>query len=65
MKGLFVDTGGWMAFRYRDKRFSFTDCTSFVVMQELKIARALSTDAHFRQMGFQAVPGAVKSRGRS
>jgi uncharacterized protein len=59
------DKARQLFFRYRDKRFSFTDCTSFVVMQELKIARALSTDAHFRQMGFQAVPRAVKTRGRS
>lgn len=45
-------------FRYRDKDFSFTDCTSFAVMQELRLRRALTTDRHFRQMGFQVVPGA-------
>ncbi len=54
------DKARQLFFRYRDKRFSFTDCTSFVVMQELKLARALATDRHFRQMGFQAVPGALK-----
>ena len=43
-------------FRHRDKDFSFTDCTSFVVMQELKIRQALTTDAHFRQMGFHVLP---------
>jgi predicted nucleic acid-binding protein len=43
-------------FRYRDKDYSFTDCTSFVVMQELKLKRALTTDHHFRQMGFEVVP---------
>ena len=43
-------------FRYRDKQYSFTDCTSFVVMQELKIKQALTTDHHFRQMGFQMLP---------
>ena len=48
-------------FRYRDKAFSFTDCTSFVVMRDLKLTRALTTDVHFRQMGFQVLPGA---RGR-
>ena len=47
-------------FKYRDKAFSFTDCTSFVVMQELRLTRALTTDRHFRQMGFQVVPGLVR-----
>jgi uncharacterized protein len=44
-------------FRYRDKGFSFTDCTSFTVMRELRLAKALTTDRHFRQMGFELVPG--------
>jgi hypothetical protein len=43
-------------FQYRDKRFSFTDCTSFVVMRELRVKQALTTDRHFRQMGFQVLP---------
>lgn len=43
-------------FQYRDKDFSFTDCTSFAVMRELRIGRALTTDRHFRQMGFQVTP---------
>jgi hypothetical protein len=49
-------------FQYRDKAFSLTDCTSVVVMREIKATRALTTDRHFRQMGFQVVPGA---RGRA
>jgi len=43
-------------FRFRDKSYSFTDCTSFVVMQELRLKDALTTDRHFRQMGFQVLP---------
>jgi len=43
-------------FRQRDKDYSFTDCTSLVVMQELKLKRVLTTDRHFRQMGFEVVP---------
>ncbi len=43
-------------FRQRDKAYSFTDCTSLVVMRELKLKRVLTTDHHFRQMGFQVVP---------
>jgi predicted nucleic acid-binding protein len=39
-------------FRYRDKDFSFTDCTSFVVMRELKLREVLTTDRHFSQMSF-------------
>jgi hypothetical protein len=49
-------------FRYRDKTFSFTDCTSFVVMRELRLTRALATDRHFRQMGFAVVPGSSRAR---
>ena len=43
-------------FRYRDKNYSFTDCTSFVVMQELKLKQALTTDHHFQQMSFDILP---------
>jgi len=43
-------------FRYTDKEFSFTDCTSFVVMRELKLRDALSTDRHFAQAGFLTLP---------
>jgi hypothetical protein len=43
-------------FRYRDKTYTFTDCTSLVVMQELKLKNVLTTDHHFRQMGFQILP---------
>jgi predicted nucleic acid-binding protein len=43
-------------FRYRDKDFSFTDCTSFAVMREMRLRQALTTDTHFRQAGFQMLP---------
>jgi len=45
-------------FHYRDKDFSFTDCTSFAIMRELRLTHAITTDPHFRQMGFQMLPGA-------
>jgi uncharacterized protein len=38
--------------RYRDKRFSFTDAISFVVMERLGISRALTFDRDFAQYGF-------------
>jgi predicted nucleic acid-binding protein len=37
----------------RDKTWSFTDCTSFAVMKELKIKTAFTFDDHFDQMGFK------------
>jgi predicted nucleic acid-binding protein len=43
-------------FRYTDKDFSFTDCTSFVVMRDLRVKKALTLDRHFRQMGFEVLP---------
>ena len=42
--------------RYRDKpRISFTDLTSFVVMQELGLRRVLTGAAHFEQAGLNFV----------
>jgi len=43
-------------FRHRDKSYSFTDCTSFVLMQELRIRQALTLDRHFRLAGFDVIP---------
>jgi predicted nucleic acid-binding protein len=48
-----------MRLRYRDKpTISFTDFTSFVVMQELGLVDALTADAHFAQvqLGFRRLP---------
>jgi uncharacterized protein len=43
-------------FRQRsDKNWSLTDCLSFVVMSELQLTDALSTDRHFSQAGFRAL----------
>ena len=49
-------------FRHRDKAYSFTDCTSLVVMHELRLRQALMTDRHFAQMGFEVVPRAAGRR---
>ena len=38
-----------------DKEWGLTDCISFVVMQDMGITDALTTDYHFRQAGFQAL----------
>ena len=42
---------------YADKKFSFTDCTSFVIMEKLNIKTAFSFDIHFKQYGkFTIIP---------
>jgi uncharacterized protein len=46
-----------LMFQHRDKDYSFTDCTSFAIMRELRLIDALTTDRHFRQMGFQMLAG--------
>lgn len=47
----------WQLFQlYDDKDFSFTDCTSFVVMHRHKLVEAFTVDHHFEQMGFRLWP---------
>ena len=42
----------WRLFqRYRDKAFSFTDCTTFALMARLGIPTAFAFDIHFQQYG--------------
>lgn len=44
-------------FRSRsDKNWSFTDCSSFILMQELQIQTVFGFDEHFQQAGFQTQP---------
>lgn len=45
---LFTSRGG--------KKWSFTDCTSFVLMDKLDVRRALSFDGNFREAGFVMLP---------
>jgi predicted nucleic acid-binding protein len=40
-----------IAKQYTDKDFSFTDCTSFVVMERLGLREVFAFDEHFRQYG--------------
>lgn len=42
----------WKVFStFRDKGWSFTDCTSRVIMQRLSVTKAAAFDNHFRQFG--------------
>ena len=41
--------------KHADHDFSFTDCTSFVVMRELRIRDALTSDHHFVEAGFRTL----------
>jgi uncharacterized protein len=45
-------TRTWEVFRqYDDKDWSFTDCTSKVIIERLRIPHAFAFDGHFEQFG--------------
>ena len=41
--------------KHSDHDYSFTDCSSFIIMKELGACEALTKDAHFREAGFRAL----------
>jgi predicted nucleic acid-binding protein len=41
--------------RHADHDYSFTDCSSFVLMRELEVRQALTSDRHFREAGFDTL----------
>ncbi len=48
-----MDFSAWELCKSRaDKTWSLVDCSSFIVMQQLNIRKALTTDRHFEQAGF-------------
>lgn len=52
-----IEDNAWKIFKkYSDKDFSFTDCTSFVLMEQEALSTAFTFDEHFHQYGFQMVP---------
>jgi predicted nucleic acid-binding protein len=54
-EGLFE--AGWTRLQERpDKRYSLTDCISFVVMERREINDALAFDRHFEQAGYRTLP---------
>jgi predicted nucleic acid-binding protein len=47
----------WDLFLAReDQAYSFTDCTSFVLMRRLELRRAAALDADFQREGFEITP---------
>lgn len=49
-------SAAWAIFQaFHDKQWSFTDCTSRVVMERLGITKAFAFDDHFRQFGSVAI----------
>lgn len=48
-----LEEKAWEFFiKNQDKTYSFTDCTSFIVMKSLGIDIAFTYDSHFKQAGF-------------
>lgn len=48
-----VTRQAWQIFqKYSDQKLSFTDCTSFALMQNNGIKEAFALDAHFEMFGF-------------
>ena len=51
-----LEETSWEFFKeHHDKTYSFTDCTSFVVMRSLGMKLAFTYDSHFEQAGFQII----------
>ena len=51
------ENSAWEIFsRYRDKSFSFTDCTSFSLMSRMKLETAIAIDKDFKTYGLHCLP---------
>jgi hypothetical protein len=51
------EQSAWALFLARpDKTYSYTDCTSFVLMRRLRLQRAIALDTDFQREGFLLLP---------
>ena len=51
------ERAAWTLFQERpDKAYSFTDCTSFVLMKRIGLTSALALDDDFAREGFELIP---------
>ena len=52
-----TDDAAWaMLNQFDDKDWSLVDAASFIVMRQLRIQEAFTSDGHFRQAGFIRLP---------
>ena len=52
-----IEKTAWAIFKkYKDQDFSYTDCTSFAVMELKKLKEAFAFDVHFNIFGFNSIP---------
>ncbi len=52
-----LEQAAWALFKkYNDRAFSFTDCTSFALMEAEGLKRVFAFDRDFRVAGFQVLP---------
>ncbi len=52
----YFDQGRRIFERYRDQKFSFTDCTSFAICRDTGIQEAFALDSDFRIFGLNVIP---------
>jgi predicted nucleic acid-binding protein len=52
-----MEESAWSLFEdYADKDWDLVDCSSFILMQSLKLTKAFTFDSHFAQRGLEIVP---------
>ncbi|MDI6786680.1 MAG: PIN domain-containing protein [bacterium] len=56
-----IEKSAWEIFEwYDDKDFSFTDCTSFMIMEQLGVTEVFTFDHHFEQYKFTQIGVGLK-----
>ncbi len=51
-----IDFNAWqMMNKYKEHSFSFTDCTSFILMKNYNIKKVCTLDKHFQIAGFEVI----------